>query len=153
MLNLDIHLSLLHIIQLSHIKLSSYKQLNWFYFPLHTFIFVFNETLFAIWVLIRDFSFIWFMNDKQVDCSSVAVRFFDCGATWETSERSERSVEDAVNKGLNYKLELLDCPGKHAGVLFADFSSSVNTIIPPNSQLSVSPRLSPDHQLPDQRGQ
>ncbi|XP_060741958.1 uncharacterized protein LOC132856391 [Tachysurus vachellii] len=40
------------------------------------------------------------------------------------------SVEDAVNIGLHYILQHLDCPGTYARILFVDFSSAFNTIIP-----------------------
>uniref|UniRef100_A0A8C5H1V1 Reverse transcriptase domain-containing protein n=1 Tax=Gouania willdenowi TaxID=441366 RepID=A0A8C5H1V1_GOUWI len=38
--------------------------------------------------------------------------------------------EDAVNMGLNYILHHLDSPGTYARILFVDFSSAFNTIIP-----------------------
>ncbi|KAI5090865.1 zinc finger protein DPF3 [Silurus meridionalis] len=44
--------------------------------------------------------------------------------------RANRSVDDAVNMGLNYILQHLDCPGTYARILFVDFSSTFNTIIP-----------------------
>ncbi|KAF7711331.1 hypothetical protein HF521_000342, partial [Silurus meridionalis] len=44
--------------------------------------------------------------------------------------RANRSVDDAVNMGLNYILQHLDCPGTYARILFVDFSSAFNTIIP-----------------------
>uniref|UniRef100_A0A8C9RRW2 Reverse transcriptase domain-containing protein n=1 Tax=Scleropages formosus TaxID=113540 RepID=A0A8C9RRW2_SCLFO len=56
--------------------------------------------------------------------------------------RSNRSVEDAVNIGLCYILEHLDSTKTYARILFVDFSSAFNTIIPDIlhyklSQLSV----------------
>uniref|UniRef100_A0A8C5GZH2 Reverse transcriptase domain-containing protein n=1 Tax=Gouania willdenowi TaxID=441366 RepID=A0A8C5GZH2_GOUWI len=44
--------------------------------------------------------------------------------------RANRSVEDAVNIGLNYILHHLDSPGTYARIPFVDFSSAFNTIIP-----------------------
>ncbi|KAL0177298.1 hypothetical protein M9458_026192, partial [Cirrhinus mrigala] len=56
--------------------------------------------------------------------------------------RENRSVDDAVNMGLHYILQHLDRPGTYARILFVDFSSAFNTIIPDIlqnklSQLSV----------------
>ncbi len=55
----------------------------------------------------------------------------------------QRSVDDAVNMGLHYVLQHLDRPLAYARILFVDFSSAFNTIIPnillPKlTQLSVS---------------
>ncbi|KAK3532941.1 hypothetical protein QTP70_004553, partial [Hemibagrus guttatus] len=44
--------------------------------------------------------------------------------------RANRSVDDAVNRGLHYILQHLDKPGTYARILFVDFSSAFNTIIP-----------------------
>ncbi|KAI7814255.1 hypothetical protein IRJ41_010952 [Triplophysa rosa] len=41
-----------------------------------------------------------------------------------------RSVDDAVNMGLHYILQHLDRPGTYVRILFVDFSSAFNTIIP-----------------------
>ncbi|KAL0151642.1 hypothetical protein M9458_053043 [Cirrhinus mrigala] len=55
--------------------------------------------------------------------------------------RANRFVDDAVNMGLHYILQHLDKPGTYARILFVDFSSAFNTIIPDIlqslSQLSV----------------
>ncbi len=56
--------------------------------------------------------------------------------------RANRSVDDAVNMGLHYIPQHLDRPGTYVRILFVDFSSAFNTIIPnlllPKlSQLSV----------------
>ncbi|KAL0161708.1 hypothetical protein M9458_045433, partial [Cirrhinus mrigala] len=56
--------------------------------------------------------------------------------------RANRSVDDAVNMGLHYILQHRDKPGTYARILFVDFSSAFNTIIPDIlqnklSQLSV----------------
>ncbi len=48
--------------------------------------------------------------------------------------RANRSVEDAVNMGLHYILQHLDKPGTYARILFVDFSSAFNTIIPDTLQ-------------------
>ncbi len=44
--------------------------------------------------------------------------------------RANRSVDDAVNMGLHYILQHLDRPGAYLRILFVDFSSAFNTIIP-----------------------
>ncbi len=44
--------------------------------------------------------------------------------------RANRSVEDAVNMGLHYVLQHLDRPGAYVRIVFVDFSSAFNTIIP-----------------------
>ncbi len=44
--------------------------------------------------------------------------------------RANRSVDDAVNMGLRYVLQHLDRPGAYVRILFVDFSSAFNTIIP-----------------------
>ncbi|KAI2644352.1 putative RNA-directed DNA polymerase from transposon BS [Labeo rohita] len=58
------------------------------------------------------------------------------------SYQANRSVDDAANIGLHYILQHLDKPGTYARILFVDFSSAFNTIIPDIlqnklSQLSV----------------
>ncbi len=57
--------------------------------------------------------------------------------------KANRSVNDAVNMGLHFILQHLDRPGTYVRILFADFSSAFNTIIPDTlqnklTQLSVS---------------
>ncbi len=44
--------------------------------------------------------------------------------------RENRYVKDAVNMGLYYVLQHLDRPGTYVRILFVDFSSAFNTIIP-----------------------
>ena len=44
--------------------------------------------------------------------------------------RANRSVDDAVNMGLHYILQHLDRLGTYARILFVDFSSAFNTIMP-----------------------
>ncbi len=44
--------------------------------------------------------------------------------------RENRSVDDAVNMGLPFILQQLDRPGTYVRILFVDFSSAFNTIIP-----------------------
>ncbi len=48
--------------------------------------------------------------------------------------RANRSVDDAVNMGLHYILQHLDKPGTYARILFVDFNSAFNTIIPDTLQ-------------------
>ena len=60
--------------------------------------------------------------------------------------RANRSVDDAVNMGLHFILQHLDQPRAYARILFVDFSSAFNTIIPDIlttklSQLTVSPAI------------
>ncbi|KAK3507296.1 hypothetical protein QTP70_013555 [Hemibagrus guttatus] len=44
--------------------------------------------------------------------------------------RANRSVDDAVNMALHFILQHLDSPRSYARILFVDFSSAFNTIIP-----------------------
>ncbi len=44
--------------------------------------------------------------------------------------RANKSVDDAVNMGLHYVLQHLDWPGAYVRILFVDFSSAFNNIIP-----------------------
>ncbi len=44
--------------------------------------------------------------------------------------RANRSLDDAVNMGLHFILQHLDRPGTYVRILFVDFSSAFNTIIP-----------------------
>ena len=46
------------------------------------------------------------------------------------NNRTNRSIEDAVALGLHHTLQHLEHPNSHARVLFLDFSSAFNTIIP-----------------------
>ncbi len=48
--------------------------------------------------------------------------------------RANRSVDDAVNMGLHYILQHLERPGTFVRILFVDFSSAFNTIIPDTLQ-------------------
>ncbi len=48
--------------------------------------------------------------------------------------RANRSVNDAVNMGLHIILQHLDRPGTYVKILFVDFSSVFNTIIPDTLQ-------------------
>ncbi|KAL0153421.1 hypothetical protein M9458_051259 [Cirrhinus mrigala] len=52
--------------------------------------------------------------------------------------RANRSVDNAVNMGLHYILQHLDKPGTYARILFVDFSSAFNTIIPDILQIKLS---------------
>ncbi|KAK3530955.1 hypothetical protein QTP70_007257 [Hemibagrus guttatus] len=44
--------------------------------------------------------------------------------------RANRSVDDAVNMAFHFILQHLDSPGSYARILFVDFSSAFNAIIP-----------------------
>ncbi|KAK3548172.1 hypothetical protein QTP70_005203 [Hemibagrus guttatus] len=44
--------------------------------------------------------------------------------------RANRSVDDAVNMALHFILQHLNSPGSYARILFVDFSSAFNTIVP-----------------------
>ncbi len=48
--------------------------------------------------------------------------------------RANRSVDDTVNMGLHFILHRLDRPGTYVRILFVDFSSAFNTIIPDTLQ-------------------
>ncbi len=48
--------------------------------------------------------------------------------------RANRSVDDAVNMGLHFILQHLDRPGTYVRILFVDFSSAFNSIIPDTLQ-------------------
>ncbi len=48
--------------------------------------------------------------------------------------RANRSVDDAVNMGLHFTLRHLDRPGTYVRILFVDFSSAFNTVIPDTLQ-------------------
>ncbi len=48
--------------------------------------------------------------------------------------RANRSVDDAINMGLHFTLQHLDRPGTYVRILFVDFSSAFNTIIPDTLQ-------------------
>ena len=52
--------------------------------------------------------------------------------------RANRSVDDAVDMVLHFTLQPLDSPGSYAKILFVDFSSTFNTIIPALLQDKVS---------------
>ncbi len=56
-----------------------------------------------------------------VSCSNPPLQF---------AYRANRSVDDAVNMGLHYILQHLDRPVAYVRILFVDFSSAFNTIIP-----------------------
>ncbi len=56
--------------------------------------------------------------------------------------RANRSVDDAVNIGLHFILQHLDRPGTYVRILFVDFSSAFNTIIPDTLQ-NKTPTLPP----------
>ena len=58
--------------------------------------------------------------------------------------RANRSVDDAVNMALHYTLQHLDSPGTYARILFVDFSSAFNTILPALLQDKLSQLHVPD---------
>ena len=51
--------------------------------------------------------------------------------------RPNRSVDDAVNMAMHYILQHLDSSGSYARVLFVDFSSAFNTIVPSKLYLKL----------------
>ncbi len=56
--------------------------------------------------------------------------------------RANRSVDDAVNMGLHFILQRLDRPGTYVRILFVDFHSAFNTIIPDTLQNKLTPSVS-----------
>ncbi len=48
--------------------------------------------------------------------------------------RANRSLDDAVNMGLHFILQHLERPGTYVRILFVDFNSAFNTIIPDTLQ-------------------
>ncbi len=57
--------------------------------------------------------------------------------------RANRSVDDAVNMGLHFILQHLDNSGTYVRILFVDFSSTFNTIIPTLLQTKLTQLLVP----------
>ncbi len=57
--------------------------------------------------------------------------------------RANRSVDDAVNMGLHFILQHLDGPETNVRILFVDFSSAFNTIIPDTLQNKLKPSQPP----------
>uniref|UniRef100_A0A8C1D980 Reverse transcriptase domain-containing protein n=1 Tax=Cyprinus carpio carpio TaxID=630221 RepID=A0A8C1D980_CYPCA len=51
--------------------------------------------------------------------------------------QANRSVDDAINMGLHFILQHLDKTGTYVRILFVDFSSAFNTIIPPALQTKL----------------
>lgn len=47
------------------------------------------------------------------------------------ADRANRSVDDSVNMALHYILQHQDSAENYARILFVDFSSTFNTILPP----------------------
>ncbi len=88
------------------------------------------------------------LNDyRPVALTSVVIKPFERlvlahlkDSTWplldplQFAYRANRSVDDAVNMGLHYILQHLDKLGTYARILFVDFSSAFNTIIPDTPQ-------------------
>uniref|UniRef100_A0A669BCS7 Reverse transcriptase domain-containing protein n=1 Tax=Oreochromis niloticus TaxID=8128 RepID=A0A669BCS7_ORENI len=58
--------------------------------------------------------------------------------------RANRSVDDAINMALHFILQHLDSPGTYARILFVDFSSAFNTILPDHLQGKLSQMNVPD---------
>ena len=58
--------------------------------------------------------------------------------------RANRSVDDAVNMALHFILQHLDSAGTYARILFVDYSSAFNTIIPTLLQDKLSQLHVPD---------
>jgi len=55
--------------------------------------------------------------------------------------RANRSADDAINVGLHHILKHLDTAGMYARILFVDFSSAFNTIVPDTKPTPSSPSL------------
>ncbi len=69
----------------------------------------------------------WSERHHQVQDTSSTV----CGESHiQFAYRANRSVDDAVNMGLHYILQHLQKLGNYARMLFVDFSSAFNTIMP-----------------------
>ena len=58
--------------------------------------------------------------------------------------RPNRSVDDTINMALHFTLQHLDSPATYARILFVDFSSAFNTIIPALLQDRLSQLNVPD---------
>uniref|UniRef100_A0A3B4FQ53 Reverse transcriptase domain-containing protein n=1 Tax=Pundamilia nyererei TaxID=303518 RepID=A0A3B4FQ53_9CICH len=58
--------------------------------------------------------------------------------------RANRSVDDAINMALHFILQHLDSPGTYARILFVDFSSAFNTILPDHLRGKLSQMNVPD---------
>ncbi len=71
----------------------------------------------------------------------VLTHLKDMTVSCQFAYRANRSVDNAVNMGLHYVLQHLDRPGTYVRILFVDFSSAFNTIIP-NLLLPKLPQLS-----------
>ncbi|KAK3561055.1 hypothetical protein QTP86_026387, partial [Hemibagrus guttatus] len=84
------------------------------------------------------------LNDyRPVALTSVVMKSFECLVLsylkditdplldpLQFAYRTNRSVDNAVNMALHFILQHLDSPGSYARILFVDFSSAFNTIIP-----------------------
>uniref|UniRef100_A0A3B4GQJ3 Reverse transcriptase domain-containing protein n=1 Tax=Pundamilia nyererei TaxID=303518 RepID=A0A3B4GQJ3_9CICH len=58
--------------------------------------------------------------------------------------RANRSVDDAINMALHFILQHLDSPGTYARILFVDFRSAFNTILPDHLRDKLSQMNVPD---------
>ncbi len=75
------------------------------------------------------------LNDyRPVALTSVAMKSFERLVLAYLKASTNRYVDDAVNMGLHYILQNLDRPGTYVRILFVDFSSAFNTIIPDTLQ-------------------
>ncbi len=82
------------------------------------------------------------LNDyRPVALTSVAMKSDWCWLIQKTPldplqfpYRANKYVDDAVNMGLHYILQHLDRPGTYVRILFVDFSSAFNSIIPDTLQ-------------------
>ncbi|KAK3517791.1 hypothetical protein QTP70_018947 [Hemibagrus guttatus] len=66
--------------------------------------------------------------------------------------RANRSVDDAVNMGLYFILQHLDKSGTYVRLLFVDFSSAFNTIIPTLLQTKLTQLSVPSSIFPEVHG-
>ena len=60
------------------------------------------------------------------------MKSFPCSLSdpFQFAYRQNRSVEDAVSLGIHFALEHLEKPNRYVRMLFVDFSSAFNTILP-----------------------
>ncbi len=73
--------------------------------------------------------FNWFVKQLHWNGVLCSLSLYNLFIVW-----ANGSVDDAVNMGLHFILQHLDRPGTYVRILFVDFSSAFNTIIPDTLQ-------------------